>query len=230
MTYLQLCQRLHLLLRAGQGNVGTQPSTVIGQADFLREVVTWIDQSYQDLQNLHPDWLFRQTQGTLALTTREVDPTATLTDYLELQPTEASSTERYITVYKDTVADETPCYYLPFEQWTFGVFDRGTRSTGRPVRFTITPQETMLFDPTPDAYTARFNYTRTVQTLSADADIPIVPAPYQQAIVYWAMARYYGLTRDDSDKLLIKAETALQRELNRLTRDQLPEYTVGDIR
>lgn len=228
MTFLKLCQRLHLLLRAGQGTVGTVPATVTGQTGFELELVTWIAQSYQDLQNLHPDWRFRQKLGSLALNAREVDPGATLADYLELQPTEASSGERYITVYRDSVEDETLCYYLPYEQWAFGVFDRGQRSPGRPVRFTLTPQETLAFDPVPDGYTARFNYTRTIQTLAADADVPIIPDEYQMALVYWAMARFYGLTRDESDKLGGRAEIALQRELSRLRRDQLPEYTILD--
>ena len=50
MTYLELCQRLHLELGIGQGSPGTKPSAVTGQADKLLQIVTWVAQAWQEIQ------------------------------------------------------------------------------------------------------------------------------------------------------------------------------------
>lgn len=228
-TFLQVCQRLHLLLRTGEDKVGTAPTTVIGQEGMLSEIVEWVKQSNIDIINAHPSWSFMTTQGTLALpaSTQEVNPATTIGDYGTILPYDASRGSRFALVYKVSAADETPVYFTPWQLWAGGVYNIGTRSEGRPYRFTINPSGNLELDPIPDdAYTLRFDYRKTVQTLANDSDVPLVPAGHRMAIVFHAITNYYCMTRDSTIEFRSKAEVNLQREMRNLYRDHSPEYLI----
>lgn len=70
MTYLELCQRLHLELGIGQGPPGTKPTAVTGQADKLLQIVTWVDQAWQEIQlaQEHGCWRWMLADCTLETT------------------------------------------------------------------------------------------------------------------------------------------------------------------
>jgi hypothetical protein len=239
VNFLQLCQRTQLLLRTETARVGESPTTTLAQVGSLREIVEWVDMAYQDIQNGQEDWAFRTKNGTLTIASGQESYTlaqiqAQIADYDRIRPSTTQSDHRYILVYKtaDGVATETQCWFVEYTRWRYGSLQRGTRASGYPRYFTVTPDGGLKFEPDPDAsYTARFDYRRTVHQLStivspavtADANEPIIPAKYQMAIPYKTIADYYGMTRDVPKNVVLLARDRLNQEMVTMRSEQLPE-------
>jgi hypothetical protein len=229
MNFLQLCQRLHLLLRIAEESPGTAPTTTVGQTGVLAEIVEWIRVSNADIQSAHPAWNFMTIRGayTIPTATSEITVTTQVGDYAELMPFNAAGEDRFILIQTDDVSDQTPVYYVPWQQWNGGVYNRGDRSSGRPHRFTVTPTGTLQFDPPTDReYEIAFDYRREVQDISGDRTVPFIPAARHMAIVHWAIVNYYCMTRDNTPEFRSKAQVNLDREMRHLYRDHSPEYTI----
>lgn len=234
MTRLQLCQRLHSLLRSGGGLTGTAPTDTTTQEGKLQEIVNWIDFAYQDIQNDQDEWAFRSKQGTYNTTsgTRTFAISGSVADYDALQPSRAQYERRFILCHLTSagVSNQTNVYYIPYEDFQQGHYDRGVISSGKPQYFTIRPDGQMTVYPNPDdTYTLTFDYRRTLHAMTADADEPILPEKYQMAIVWWAVCRYYCTTRDGTGEFLQKSDREMKREMRKLYAEQLPEMTLGSI-
>lgn len=222
MTFLQYLKRLHLLIGLGsRGNTakpGTVPTQSAGQVDELAELVEWGIMGLTNFQMLHPwGWLIRP--GTLAFTTGDpqVVPTATLTNFRELVPFKDGLRKyllSYITANGSTA--EQRVYEVPWDQFR-GYLDRADVQSGRPLYYTMTPDNEMRVYPTPDqGYTVRFDYLYKpkIYTTSDDAlnleDYPTVdnggntvagrglPPEHQEAAVWYAI-RYWAETRGKVD-------------------------------
>jgi len=232
VNFLQIAQRVGLLLRFGDGPAGAEPETVVDQFGRNREVVEWVNMAYADIQAYHPNWLFMRKQGQITLTpdVRDYDPRAQIADLAYVIGSEAGQQSRYVLVAAGPEqTDQQPAYFIPYEQWRMGVFDRGVRSDGRPYRWTINPDNTMSFDPTPKlAHNVEFDYFRETHVLVTDTDEPIMPKEHHMAIVWWAINKYYCTTRENSNDIYVKSGTELRREMNRLGVKQLPEYTSAE--
>lgn len=237
MTRLELCQAVQGLLRGATGALGTTPTTTISQTGVEGEIVRWVDYAYRDIQNEQEEWRFRTKRGSFntVASTRAYTISVTDADFDKLLPSMAMSGDRYITIYKTSegVGTETPLYFVPYEEWQQGPLESGTQSEGKPVRYTLEPDGQMALDPTPDdIYTVRFDYRRTLHTLTTDSDAstgtPILPARHHFAIVWKAML-YYCLTRDGADKLEQRCAREYNRAMNELRFDQLPEMTMEAV-
>lgn len=231
MNYLQLTQRLHAILRIGQDNLGTAPTTVVSQTGMLSELAMFIAAAWEDIQNAQNHWLFMHKRGTLTLSqgVNEVAPTA-ISDYSELIVANSDRQGRFITIYGDNVSEETPVRYVPYQDWAYSYLQRGERGPGMPGNFTQLPDGTLQFDMVADrAYVLRLDYKRTTQTLVADSDTPIMPSKYHQLIVLWAIVHYYCLGRDGTNDLRTKSEISLKREMRHLLNQQLPEVLGFEI-
>ena len=242
MNFLQLCQRVQLLGRFEKGLVGTTPTTTLSQSGSLLEIVTWVDQAYQDIQSKHRHWRFLTTAGSFNTVdgTRAYVPETQISTFERLIPYMAQESMRpfimgYLTATGES--DAQPIYFVPWSEFAGGVLDRGTRPEGRPSRFTIQPDGDWEFDPTPDAiYTLTFYFKRTLHKLStvvapavdADDNEPLIPEAFHMAIVCGAL-RYYTITRDAPDSLTIKYEREYAREMRRLENDQLPDAILTEV-
>jgi len=214
VTYLQLCQRIHLLLGMGsRGNTakpGTVPTSVSGQTDELAEIVEWAKSAWTEFQN-EARWGWLIQQGTLAFTTGDstVVPTVTLTTYRDLIPfTEAcgNGNRRYVLSYvtADGQVSEQKVYFMNVDEFR-GWRDRETVSTGRPQYFTINPDQTWEVSPKPDqGYTLRFDYIVKPKVFtSSDGSVNLEDYPAtgrglpddMQEVVAWKAVRYWAETR-----------------------------------
>lgn len=217
MTYLQLCQRTHLLLGMGsRGNTakpGTVPTSVSGQTDELAEIVEWAKLAWIELQN-EARWGWLIQQGTLAFTSGDatVVPTATLATYRDLIPfTEAygMGNRRYVLSYLTSAGQvaEQKVYYMEVDEFR-GWRDRETVPTGRPQYFTINPDQTWEVSPEPDAgYTLRFDYIvkpKVFTTSDGAVSLEDYPATGRglpgdmQEVVAWKAVRYWAETRGNA--------------------------------
>lgn len=233
MNFLALCKAIHLIARFGEDAPGTAPSTVTNQTGPLAEIVAWANLSYRAVVKSRRHWLFMQGEGLLNMVvgTSEYVPTASgIANYEHCLASEAEHRVSFVGIYLTSKADESPCYYVPYEQWKLGQYDRGQASAGnsRPVRFTMKPDGSLSFYPPPDqTYKARIPYRKALTDLAADADVMVIPDRYAQAVVWHAIRNYYCTTRGATVEFKRNADDQYKQEMHPLTRDQLPDFTTA---
>jgi hypothetical protein len=229
MTRLQLAQKVHRILRIDANLPGTAPTATTGQTGVLNEIVSFVDDAYRQIQSAHEWWGFRLTQGTFNLTSSTRAYTratiqVSLTTFDQFLPA-AGQGFRDIPIYLTAtgVSDSSHCAYVPYQQWRSHL-DFGTRSSGKPSFFTIRQDQTIEFDPTPNAtYTCVLDYRRTLHTMTADAHEPLFADDYHDAIV-WGAVKAYCETRD-APAMYDLATRNFRREMGRLRGRYLPEMT-----
>lgn len=226
MNFLELCQTTLSIARSGQGELGAEPETVIQQSGKLGEIVRFVRLAWQDIQHSNPHWRFMKRESTLLLPQGQnvADPAA-IDDYDGLSLAQAPLDRRFITFTSvSNPGTEQIIRFVPYPDFQQSFLDRAPRAEGTPSMFTITPGGRLRFDAIAiEPITLRLVIRRAAQALAEDADIPIMPARHHMAIVWWAIVNYYCTTRDDADKLRVRAEVQLQREMRLLRHEQLEE-------
>ena len=231
MTYLELVNRLLLLLRASNEKISTPLINLDNLTGVAYEAAQWIAMANLDLQNYRPNWLFMRRQADVVVSQgqRVVDIRAALTDLEELVPMTGDDDSRFITSYTSEQPSEIKCYYYPYETWRGSVFDRGpTGESSAPIRCTINPNGSLVLDPTPSqAINIKFDYKMKGIPIVGPDDVSVIPLDRHMAIVHWAIVEYYCLTRDKTNDFRAKAKSSLDREKTLLFNSYLPEVTYG---
>lgn len=233
MDFLALAKKINLIIRIGDETPGTEPTAVTGQTGTMYEITQWVIHSHDDICRARQDWTFMRGTVELALTlgTRVLTKSAINTqraDYDVLLPF-VTNDNAFVAIRASAVpgAAEEVVQYVPYQQWQ-GQYDAIPIPTGQPTYFTITSDGGIEFDATPDRdYTVRINYRKKVIQLAANADLPMFPDRYHNAIVWWAIMHYYVPSRDKMSELRQKAEVELKREMTKLYNEQLPDFTVA---
>ncbi len=224
-TYLQLCSKL----RQQATDSGTGPSTVVGQTGELARFVTWIADSYTEIQQ-EKEW--RWLRKSFTVNTVASDGEYAYTDCTDTVTLAAIS--RFSSWYKHEfkcylssagVGGEYPLHWLPWEHFR-ARYRYGTQTDGPPCHVSEDPTQKFVLGPEPDAvYVVSGDYQKGPQTLAANADEPEMPSRFHDLIVYDAMIRY-GLNRVAPEALQF-AQVQGARLHGALVRDQLPEITLG---
>jgi hypothetical protein len=218
MTFLELCQRV----RQECGISGTGPLTVLNQSGEMKRIVDWVNQSWKDLQIKRTNWLWMRG----AFTVNTVSGTG------EYTKADAGIAARFLqwdrlsfSIYKTAsgLSDEVPLPYMDYILFR-SAYLTGTRLTGKPYCFTLSPSGQVLLAPIPnDIYTVTGEYFKTPQPLAADADQPEMPETYHDAIVYRAMMKYARY--EAAGEIYADAEKDYKRIIYQLELNQLP--TIG---
>lgn len=236
MNYLQLVQKFMRYVRAGDAPAGVaSPSTVVGQMEVEYEAVQFINDAYTDIQNEKDEWTFRVGRSSFPTVASQrtysvSDIQATIADYECSYAQLNADLYRFIVVNLTSAGtgNQSRCIYIPYEDWR-GLWDIGNRGTGMPCRFTVQPNGSLEFDPTPDnVYTLTLDYRKAVDELATDDDEPIFGAPYHDAIV-WDALLLYCATRDDTDALEARATHHGGVMKRKMYRELLPEMYAGDF-
>lgn len=114
------------------------------------------------------------------------------------------------------------CFYFEYQNYR-GWLDRQKLPTGKSVRFTKDPDESLEFTPVPDkAYSFFFDYKTAVDTLTqTDAATPkYMPAQYHEAIC-WKAIMYWSQSRENGAKWQA-AKNEYDRIMNKMAVNQLP--------
>jgi hypothetical protein len=116
--------------------------------------------------------------------------------------------------------------FIPWDEYRQMYLIGSSRTTtGKPSVYTIKPDESILLYPIPnDVFTIVGEYFRTPDTMDIDADEPIFPERFHEAILYRAMM-FYGMYSQEVDKY-----SAGEREYKRVMRGMrtlLPQPTWG---
>lgn len=221
MSRLTLAKAVHRILRIDASLPGTAPTTTLAQTGVLAEIVDFVDSAYLAIQKLHSDWGFRLLQGTFNIsngtrTYTRATVQGTLTTFDEFVIPSGQGYRGYpIYLTATGVGDSSTCVYIPYQDWR-GNYDYGTRATGKPAFFTVRQDQTIEFDPTPDAtYTVAIDYRRTLHVFSADADETLWSDDFDDAVVYGAVLRYCR-TRGGTQEMLSEYDPLYRNELARL--------------
>jgi len=213
MNFLQLCQRV----RQEAGISGSGPTTTVNQTGEMRRVVDWVQTAWLDVQNANPDWLWMQDGFSFSCTVSQAAYTpvqAGVTDF-------ASWIIADVRVYTGTTANEYQMTFVPYADFK-AVYMLGTIPTGRPTFFTVMPDKSLRFYPTPDAaYTIYGDYQKTASDLSGDTDTPGCPDRFHMIVVYGALKKYARY--EAAPEVFEDASIEYKRFLSNLAQDQLAE-------
>lgn len=229
MNYLQLCQYVQRYIAAGNDLPGSgNPTTVVGQTGLYKEIADWVADAYRDIQQENSQWLFRQGAGNFQLTSgvgtySKATIQALIADYERIYPYRNGDVQ-FITA-TGTYSRETVnnCYYIPYEKWggVMAINFAVNAPAAPPVYFTVAPDESLIFwtVPTLGVISVQFQYTKTVQLLTADTDIPMWPSEWHDAIA-WRAIRYWSVVRESANKFAL-ADAELQRVMASMRTTQL---------
>jgi len=213
MNRLQLCQRT-------QQEAGTSQaiSTTIGQTGMSGQVVAWVDSAYEDIQNQRGDWNFLLNEFTFPA----IIGTATYSKASALLPELGRWKADTLRIYLDSVDDEQ--WLDCREWWAFRdsrLMGSNRTATGRPTEFAIKADKAITLWPVPDAeYTVVGEYYKRAQTMTANATEPLIPVPFQMAIV-WRAVMFFAADQE-SPSLYNHAKIEFSRLYCALEIDQLP--------
>jgi len=171
-TYIELVQDLHREV----GAAGNAPTTVVGQRGENLRLVQWIKQSDLYIQQLWHDWKF------LIDFSFTVDTVASTRDYA------APATVQMW----DWGTFRIDGDQIPVEEWYKARHDTFDLTVeGKPSRVLIMPDNSLRFDPVPDAvYTITADHFVKPTVLAADSDVSVIPEEFHFIIVARAEVLY----------------------------------------
>jgi hypothetical protein len=188
-------------------------------------ILAWVQQAWIDVQTSKEDWLFlRETFefNTVASQWEYTAANAGLTDFgnWKRDSFRASSVNN---LYRD----EQLLNYMDWTTYRNLYRYANMRNTlARPVVVSITPNKDLAFGSTPDQiYTINGEYYTQPVSLTADIDIPGIPARFHMIIVYRAMMYYAGY--ESAAEVLARGDFEYRRLYSRMEIDQLPTIVSG---
>lgn len=227
-TFLELTSRLCRECGVSTSNF----ATTVNQSGKLRLMCDWINAAWMDIQGLHQDWDWLRTsvsfvtvdgQATYALGSGAGTTGVTAAVF---GMWDRRSFRNYPT------ATGTPAEicmgYIDHDRWrdTYQIGSSRT-ATSQPYQFTITPAKAIGLGPVPaSGYTITGDYFTCPTEMSADVDIPALPAHYHMAIVYRAMMMYGAY--EAAPEVYQRGEMEYKRLMSRVEHDRLPEFTFGE--
>lgn len=244
MTYLQLSQLGHRILRMGNQQPGTFPTAipVVGNVDqVVYDIVDMIPRAWEKIQNESPSWNFMRKSNTLQLTagTRQYTLTAIqakVADYYGYIPNWAPNAPfPYFLIYDSGLPTANQVDYIyPFVEYIDwrGWWDRLPRPLPtQPNRMTERPDKSLEFDPTPATapsggqWAIRVDYRQTNQVLAASGDVPILPPEFHEMIAYKAVM-LVGEMRQNQGPGVAYAQREYTEYMDRLKARYLPQIQV----
>lgn len=238
MTFLELVQRF--ILESSSGSPSSSISTVVNQTGENLRYVTWVNQSWLDIQNLRRDWKWMRssgmTGGGMSFTTvagTAIYPlgsgagtcgvtSANFGDWLK-------PTFRCFTTAQGNTGDEMLIGWIGYDTWRDAYMVGPQRSVQtRPVIMSISPAMGICVGPPPNGnYTITGDYeTRPALMAVANASEPTgLDTQYQMAIVYKALISY-GFERV-APEVIERARAEYRTIIRQLERLQLPMMSFG---
>jgi len=208
-TYLEICQSV----RAQAGIAGSGPSNVQNQVGIYANVVRWVDEAYNEIQTLHPNWNFLYSQRTLTFPSGFNSYPVLLSEGLR-----EIANDSY--VWQFQLGRKTRLEYLPWH-----IYKNADRfledETGSPEVITADPSGNLVIWPTPDEdYQITFEGFIVPDVMDISSDIPIIPAQYHDLIKLKALMKYSE--NFTADTVYRSADTNFRLMLRKMQFSELP--------
>lgn len=190
--------------------------TLISKSDSItrNRVKNWINLGYHDFV-LREVWPFREVTGTIntVASTQEYDLSTNFTDIDE---------QNIISVALQGAVQKKLVYW-PYNQLRADTPDFDADGTGIPERYYL-KSGSIGFWPLPaDAYQVLIDYYKIPTELSADADAPIIPVSYREALMQYALSMEHDFNTDPD--LAQKAMNRYEQILNTARQNLLSQPT-----
>jgi len=217
-SYLELCKKA----RGIAGISGLGPTTVVDQTGILLRLVDAIQDAWLRIQT-HPKdwkWMWRDDKTiTTIASTREYVLTG-------IESVHRKTFKIYKTSLTET-ADVNRMVYIDFKEFRsrFGALQN--EETDRPVYITRTAAGNFRVHPIPDdEYIILFEYQKTPQIMTANADVPEMPPRFHPLIIHECLKEFGGY--DDAPEVQNTAAVLSGPLWNQLFWDQ--EYKDEDLK
>ena len=227
MNYLQLCQRM----RQECGISGTGPSTVVSQTGNLKRIVDWVNTAWIDIQTSHQDWDWMRASASFpTVSGQAIYELGTGTGTVGIAAANFGKWDRdTFRNYDTSVGTNSEVFmgFIQYDTWRDSYFYGAQRlTTTRPIDMSITPSKGIALGPPPTAgYTITGDYFYAPLDMTADADVPALPAQFQIAIVYRAMMSYGAY--EAAPEVYQRGELEFGKLMRRMTADRIPETIWG---
>ena len=220
MNYLALCQRAV----TEAGITGNGPTNVESQTGQLLKITGWVNQAWQDIQLMRPNWLFMNEEFSFNTATATRDYLAADQSINDMKLWDTGS----FLIFDPAVGvtEQGELVYYPYQKWRRMYRNQmEARTDDKPQLFTILPNNKIRFEPQPDkVYTIDGEYKRSTQEFTANEDVPTgLPEDFHILIV-WKALQYYA-SYEDAPEVMDEAETSFDNLLLRLENEQLMEFS-----
>ena len=207
-TFLQLVDQLH----DDVGAAGVAPTAVTGLTGEAARLASWIQRADEYVQLLWVNWKFlRQTFTTSNTTTASL---ATLAKPTNLKYWDFKT----FTIIEPGETDKNVLASIEYDKIKSEILDT---SEDIPSRVIVMPDNSLFFEPVPDAvYTINADYYDTPTLLAANGDTSLIPAEYHQIIIGRAMILYANF--ENAPEIKDQGKEIYDEQLDRLENDQLP--------
>lgn len=221
-TFLKLCQDV---ARESGTVSGTQPTSVLGQSGRLAKIVSWTAEAWRQIQTARNAWAFHRAEFDVVAIPGNAEYTGASWNIADLA--------RWIpgvTVQDPDLGRGDESFLRPVSWETYRLIHAvgsAAEEQGRPRAFTIRPgTNALVLTPRPDkAYVVRGEYWRTPQVLAANADVPLCPERFHDAIKWKALVLLHS--HDEGINNIALARQQLGDVMQELERDQLPAMGVA---
>lgn len=208
-TYLELLQQLH----RDVGAAGTEPQGVTGLAGEAKRLANWIIQADNYIQLKYVNWKFLRTEYSMPTVASQATLAAPAgppaIKYWDFQT---------FTVIEPGETDLNPLTSIEYDKIKRDILDT---SEGAPWRVIVMPDNSLKFEPVPDAiYTIGADYYVVPTLLAANSDVSTIPPEYHQIIIGRAMILYANF--ESAPEIKDQGEEIYLELLALLENDQLP--------
>lgn len=233
MNYLQLCQKT-----AQECGVSGTISTTTGQVGSLGRIVSWVGDSWNDLQIQHDDWDWMRSSNLLGagvtFTTVAGQASYPLGTGAGTVGVAVDSFGKWdlgtFRCYPTSVgvSGEMSLDDVLFDVWRDAYMMGAMRSVQtRPVAIAVGSNQSLNLGPPPnDLYTITGDYFTAPNVMTADTDLPTgLPLRFHDLIVYMAMAQYAGY--ESAPEVMSRALVGSGRAMNQLEIARMPKMGWG---
>ena len=188
-TFLDMARATRILV----GMQGTGPASVISAQGIEEVLVRMVRDAYVDVQNLREEWDFLLLNGSF-LTANGKD---TYT-FLDIFATSIPNFKKYKkNSVRLTDLEGRKAYLQYVDRDVLEARFLNDSQKKLPTKYTVEPgTRSVILKPIPDGiYTVNFRYWRSPEILSTDTQVPLLPLPFHNLIIYKAvekMAIYLG--------------------------------------
>lgn len=205
-SYLILLQQLH----RDVGAAGTEPAGVTGLTGEAKRLANWVIQADNYVQLKYVNWKFLRKTYSAATSVG----TSTAAKPAKL---------RYWDFKTFTMIEPGETDKNPFESIEYDKVKRDILDTNQdtPWRAIVMPDNSLLFEPVPDAiYTIGADYYEVPTLLAANSDVSTIPPEFHQVIIGRAMILYANF--ESAPEIKDQGEEIYVEQLALLENDQLP--------
>lgn len=190
---------LAVKLREEADIAGTGPTSTLNQTGEYKMLIGWLDDAYERIQSEHVNWEFLWAAYTFDVSSGTASYTPTAASITDHGSWIVDDVRCYLTA--TGYSDEQEIYYVRWDDFkrTY-LFGSQREETGRPIHFTVKPDDSMVFYPIPDdTYTIVGERYKAPVEFSADADEPVFPDKFHNILV-WGALFFYGANYVEPDR------------------------------